>query len=141
MKRYYYNNILAKVLLYFSTCHTIAIAWFVLSKRTKGETSQSERNHETTHAMQWTEVTIMSGLLLLVATLVLDLSTAWLFMSGIVYYLWYIIEWLCKLPFGNAYKSISFEQEAYTNQHDNNYLENRRMFTGWCRNVFSLADK
>lgn len=139
MKRYYYNNILAKVLLHFSTCHTIAIAWFVLSKLTEGETSQRSKNHETIHAVQWTELTIASGLLLLVSVLVLGCSPWWLLLSGLTYYLWYVIEWLCKLPKGNAYRSISFEQEAYEQQHNNNYIENRDMFTGWLHRVFKVT--
>ena len=139
MKRYYYNNILAKVLLHFSTCHTIAIAWFVLSKLTEGETSQKSRNHETIHTVQWTEITMASGMMLLIAVLVFGWSPLCLLLSGMTYYLWYIIEWLCKLPFGNAYRSICFEQEAYEQQHNNNYIENRDMFTGWLLRVFKVT--
>jgi len=33
------------------------------------------------------------------------------------FYLWYVIEWLIKLPFHkNAYRAISFEREAYAHQ-------------------------
>jgi penicillin-binding protein-related factor A (putative recombinase) len=36
-----------------------------------------------------------------------------------------------------CYKSIGFEQEAYANQDDNNYVENRHLVTGWVKRVFS----
>lgn len=139
MKRYYYNNWLAKVLLHFSTCHTITLGWFVLSKRSSEEIPQEVKNHETVHSLQWTEITMASGIVLLISVLVLGWSPWCLLISGIVYYLWYIIEWFCKLPFGNAYRSISFEQEAYEQQHNNNYIENREMFTGWMFRVFGVT--
>lgn len=46
----------------------------------------------------------------------------------IFFYVWYIIEWLVRLPKGNAYRNISFEKEAYANELDMNYLKNRKRF-------------
>lgn len=135
MKRYYYNNRLAKILLAFTSCHTIALTWFVLSKRDEDKTDQVDRNHETIHAMQWTEVTMLMGSILFALILVFDLSLLWLMLSPIAYYIIYVLEWLCKLPFGNAYKSISFEQEAYANDEDINYCENRQLFSGWMKKI------
>ena len=139
MKRYYYNSSMAKVLLCCSTCHTIALAWFVLSKLPEIDTSQIERNHETIHAMQWMEVVIITGLIIFVVDLVLGISAWWYLISGVFYYVMYVVEWLCKLPFGNAYKSISFEQEAYENDDNNNYVENRHLVTGWLKKVFKVV--
>lgn len=139
MKRYYYNNRLAKILLAFTSCHTIALAWFVLSKRDEDKTDQVDRNHETIHAMQWTEVTMLMGSILFALILVFDLSLLWLILSPIAYYIIYVLEWLCKLPFGNAYKSISFEQEAYANDEDINYCENRQLFSGWMKKICKVV--
>lgn len=141
MKRYYYNNWLAKLLLRYSSCHTIAIAWFVLSKRHRCDVSQYVENHETTHAMQWTEVTMAIGLILLVLQFFFEFSPLWMLTAGIAYYVWYVLEWLCKLPFGNAYRSISFEQEAYDNELDLNYCEFRPLFSGWINKVFTIKRK
>jgi hypothetical protein len=49
----------------------------------------------------------------------------------IPFYLWYFIEWLIKLPKwgGIAYYRISFEKEAYANEKDGQYLNNRKHFT------------
>jgi hypothetical protein len=49
-------------------------------------------------------------------------------MLFIFFYVWYVIEWLFRLPKGNAYRSISFEREAYENDSDINYLKNRKRY-------------
>ena len=49
-------------------------------------------------------------------------------MLGIIFYIWYLIEWLIRLPKGNAYRNISFEREAYANDKDPNYLNTRKVF-------------
>lgn len=141
MRRYYYDNWLAKVLLCFSTCHTIAIGWFVLSKRDEKGTLQRSRNHETIHAVQWTEVTLLTVCVLCVMDFLFGISAFAYLLSGMGYYAWYLVEWLCKMPGGNAYRSISFEQEAYDNDNDNDYVENRCMFTGWAKRVFCVVRK
>ena len=87
--------------------------------------------------MQWLEVATIVGALIFVLDLLFGLSAWWYMLAGVGYYLWYVVEWGCKLPFGNAYKSIGFEQEAYANQDDNNYVENRHLVTGWLKRVFS----
>ncbi len=44
------------------------------------------------------------------------------YMLYILFYVWYVIEWLIKLllyfNFDKAYRNISFEREAYDNQND-----------------------
>lgn len=51
----------------------------------------------------------------------------------IVFYLLYFFEWLYRLVFHTktAYKGISFEVEAYKNQHDYSYLKHRKRFAQW----------
>ena len=48
------------------------------------------------------------------------------------FYIWYVVEWIVRLlyirNFKEAYKTISFEKEAFGNDGDNNYLENRKVF-------------
>ncbi len=55
------------------------------------------------------------------------------------FYLLYTLEWLVRLILnkGNwykAYRDISFEKEAYENQHDSTYLKYRRRFAEWRKN-------
>ena len=49
----------------------------------------------------------------------------------ILFYIWYFIEWLLLLPFfgTNAYYNISFEREAYDNEKNYKYLENRKHYS------------
>lgn len=65
----------------------------------------------------------------------------------ILFYVLYFIEWLIKLILSGftlgkirAYRSISFEQEAYNNQKNYNYLNERKRFT-WIKYVFRFVWK
>jgi hypothetical protein len=49
-------------------------------------------------------------------------------MLYVFFYVWYVIEWLIRLPKGNAYRNISFEREAYANDKDPNYLKTRKRY-------------
>ena len=56
----------------------------------------------------------------------------------IFFYLWYVIEWFLKLFIGsgNAYRRISFEREAFTNEKNKKYLENRKHYS-WLKYIFN----
>ena len=48
----------------------------------------------------------------------------------IIFYVWYLVEWIIRLFMpGNAYRNISFEREAYANEKDKDYLNNRKFFS------------
>lgn len=54
-------------------------------------------------------------------------------MLYIFFYIWYLIEWIVRIfknGYSNAYKNISFEQEAYNCQHIEDYLSSRSHY-GW----------
>lgn len=132
MRKIYCNNWLAKVLLAFSSCHTITIGPFVLSKREESRITQEVRNHECTHARQWAEIAVASGIILLGMVLALGVSPLWMLLSGMVFYLWYGVEYAIRLCIlrnaDKAYKAVSFEREAYENDSDAHYLENSNYF-------------
>lgn len=55
------------------------------------------------------------------------------YIGGIVFYIIYLLEWSFKVifmyPFSHkAYRNISFEKEAYSNEKDYNYVDNRLIF-------------
>lgn len=51
------------------------------------------------------------------------------------FYLIYFGEWLVRLVTEeNAYRSISFEKEAYSNENNLTYLENRKHYNMWRKN-------
>lgn len=69
----------------------------------------------------------------------------------IFFYILYFIEWLIKIPFSWfmkkprgvtnwAYKSISFEQEAFYNSKDYTYLDNRKHYN-WFNFIFKMYEK
>lgn len=76
----------------------------VLFVRGNKELSDVTINHEAIHTAQWKELWYIGFLL------------------------WYVIEWLIRLPKGNAYRNISFEREAYTNDKNLTYLQTRKRF-------------
>ncbi len=45
-------------------------------------------------------------------------------MLVIPFYIWYLIEYYTK-----GYYNVSFEKEAYANEHDLKYLKNRKIFS------------
>jgi len=55
----------------------------------------------------------------------------------IPFYVWYVLEWLFKLPFygAKAYEAISFEREAYGNDSNMDYL-NKRVRYNWIKRIF-----
>lgn len=54
----------------------------------------------------------------------------------IFFYLLYFIEWLIRLitNTSSAYRSISFEREAYSNQNNMYYLNNRKRYS-WIKYI------
>ena len=60
-------------------------------------------------------------------------------MLYVFFYLWYLIEWFVRLIMlrdsHKAYRSISFEQEAYYNQEKLTYIEGRKRYR-WLSSLF-----
>lgn len=79
----------------------------------KRDLSETDYNHEAIHARQCRE------------------------MLGVFFYVWYVLEWLVRVPLcgfnlKKAYRSISFEQEAYGNEKNLGYLGTRKAWS-WVR--------
>lgn len=61
----------------------------------------------------------------------------WIPVGGTIFYIIYLLEWLFRVLFTkdfmsfNAYKNLSFEKEAKSNESDINYLTNRKRFAEW----------
>lgn len=49
------------------------------------------------------------------------------------FYIWYGTEWLIRylkcMDSHKAYRNISFEKESYANQHDLDYIKNRKFYS------------
>lgn len=129
MKKIFYDNWIAKIILF--TCNTITLGPFVLTKQKI--LLQSTINHECTHARQWIEMAVASDTVIWILMLAFDLSSWWMLISGIFFYIWYALEYLIRLAVyrnhKQAYKSICFESEASKAENDCNYLENAHYFS------------
>ena len=102
-------------------------------------TERGER-HETTHAKQQIEMTVV-GLFLALFMFLFDCGWFSLIPVGL-FIEWYCLEWIVKIPFCGfslmkAYLSISFEQEAYDHQDEVYYNEVRKDFA-WLRYIFTI---
>ena len=81
----------------------------------RGEISPTTRRHETIHWQQYIETFILGFLLL--------------------YFGFYIASLLSGKRGKDAYAEIPFEKEAYENQEDERYFENRKRYA-WIKHVF-----
>lgn len=145
MRKVFYDSWIAKHFL-FPGYSTITLFAWVFTKYSKEKAKQSTINHECTHARQWIELTVASGLLIWMTMLVFGLSAWWLVLSPMIFYIWYVVEWCirkmiagvltdCKEDY-DAYRLISFEVEAMLAEDDNNYLENSTYFA-WMKFIFN----
>lgn len=102
MKIYYSNHFPPKG---FAAINLFGI---IIGRKEYGSLSKYELNHEKIHSKQIIEM-------------------LWVF-----FYFFYFVEWLIRLlQYRNrlaAYYNISFEREAYSNDKDLDYLENRRWY-------------
>ena len=94
--------------------------------------------HERIHGRQQVELLLVGAVL---AVLMALGGCGWWSLLALPLFLWlYGLEWLLGLAcFGDssaAYRNISFEREAYDNEHDADYLNERRPFA-WLRYISS----
>ena len=89
---------------------------FIRDDKRKQYTDRVDR-HETTHAYQ-------------------QMETIWIFFF-LIYGLEYLVKLLITFSHKKAYRSISFEQEAYANQGKVNY-NNERKHYAWVKYIFKL---
>ena len=97
--------------------------------------SQTTQNHEGIHVCQSEDFIPNKK----------DNEFIW-FINWVIFYLLYIIEWIFKVICNifywkiRAYRSISFEQEAYSNQTNLGYQEIRKRWA-WTRYIFKFVYK
>ena len=97
----------------------MAVFPFVLMKNSDDKTNRIFVNHEKIHLRQQLEMLIFP------------------------FFVWYFLEYLIRLiqykNAASAYRNISFEREAYSNETDYDYLKNRPFFK--FRNYLTLQQK
>lgn len=110
----------------------VAMTFFPFIFARKKPLSSVELNHETIHLYQQLEFLIIALLVDTVLMFSLGLSLWWYFAIFPAYYLFYVLEYVVRLIlYGNhreAYRNISFEQEAYLHEGDLSYKRKREPF-------------
>ena len=100
---------------------------------TKGDVDRIELNHERIHSVQMIELTIVAAALIGIILIITGGSVWWLFAALPTYYLWYVFEymWISVMHDAQkcAYHDISFEEEAYANQDNLDYIKHRKPFS------------
>lgn len=86
-------------------------------------------NHENIHIQQQKEVSEIG--ILMTAVFAIFGCGWWSLLALPLFYWWYLTEYFIRFVLygfnhSEAYRNISFEQEAYTFQKNENYLKNRR---------------
>lgn len=94
------------------------IKWIFIKKNTK--LKQKTYTHEAIHYEQWKECLIL------------------LFLP--IYGLEYIVKLICTFNHNRAYKSVSFEQEAYEYDEYVAYPKERKAYY-WTKYIFRLVNK
>jgi len=115
----------------------ITLAPFGIYIREKYLTNVRTVNHEKIHWAQQMEMIVAGAIIAAITAgilLLFGVFSWWLLLllafPFLFFYLWYVIEWFIRI-FTNgseAYKSLSFEREAYTNDDNLGYLEIRKHF-------------
>ena len=104
-----FNDTLLKIITFgFHGVQGITLCPFIIAKKNM-KNNKRFINHERIHIQQSIEMLI------------------------IFFYLWYVIEFLIKFAIYKnwraAYSLISFEKEAYRNQYNYEYIENRKPYS------------
>ena len=108
---------------------------FVFVRKNAWYSNDTDR-HERIHGRQQLEM-------LLIGMVLAAFGCGWWSLLALpVFYLWYGLEYIIRLcitrDHDRAYRSISFEQEAYDNERDEDYLKHRRLYA-WLRYVFKKS--
>ena len=95
-----------------------------------------DERHERIHGRQQVEMTVVG---IIIAAILCFTGCGWWSLCPLgFFFAWYRTEWMIRLLIGkDAYRKISFEQEAYDNEMDPQYLDNRRIFS-WVKYLFKL---
>lgn len=120
----------------------LILFWMVVREEYRNRLPWFAEIHEGIHLQQ-----LIESLLLGVGLFVIMIKEGcglWSVSALFLFYVWYVVEFIVKLAltfsWKKAYMSVSFEQEAYGNHLEKNYLERRPAFA-WVKYIFKLNNK
>lgn len=127
-------------LIPFPGYKAVTIWPFIFVRRSAWYSNDKDR-HERIHGCQQLEM-LLVGMMLAAALAAVGCGW-WSLLALPLFYLWYGMEYLVRLcitrDHDRAYRSISFEQEAYDHERDQDYLQHRRWYA-WLRYLFKAPE-
>jgi len=127
MAKVIYNNIIP-----FKGSKAVTIWPLIFARKSAKWLKDYEENHEKIHLRQQLEVLIASAAVIAALILIFGWSWWWMLTSLFVYYAGYGIDYAIRyVAYGSpheAYRNIAVEQEAYLNERDMAYLNQRKAF-------------
>lgn len=131
------NNIIP-----FNGYSTINILGVLFTKKDK--LSERTINHESIHSAQMLEMSTVGLIIMILLCSITTLSWWFVLLSCLTFYVWYIIEYIIVRFFhkkqNDSYHDISFEEEAYANEYDFEYLKYRKLFS-WFKYISPNSNK
>lgn len=107
---------------------------------TKSELSDKNINHEKIHSIQILEFMMVAIPITILLIWIFGISAWWLLAAFSAFYIWYGLEYLLIRLFrikdkqNDCYHDVSLEEEAYNNDDNLNYLDNRKLFN-WIKYI------
>lgn len=138
MRRIFYNSWLAKYLLWSGYSTAMLFGYICTKRKSSNPLSYKMKQHESIHAEQYYEVTMLSFLVALILQIIFG-GGWWFVPVPVVYYALYFLEaaitWAIRLCTSGwtaaaemAYDNSMFEQEAQAGEDVTGYIETRKFF-------------
>ena len=110
---------------------------------TKKDITKKINNHEKIHTVQIIEMAVVSAILISIIIFIANISFWWIFASIPSYYVWYCVEYMiiCIMHDSQScsYHDVSFEEEAYNNDDNLDYIPTRKPFA-WIKYIKSESN-
>lgn len=108
-------------------------AWpFCFIRKDARKFDEYDENHEKIHCYQQIEMLLVMLAGVTFAIPYLGVSWWWLLLAPTMYFIWYMVEYFIRsIIYGDkneGYRNIATEQEAYMNEKNLNYLNERKPF-------------
>ena len=101
----------------------------------KKELSEEGINHENIHSVQLLELIPIGAFIIFIIDMFVNMSLWWYLLSICTFYIFYCLEYIAIRLFHkkqeDVYYDISFEEEAYINDKNLNYLKTRKRYSSF----------
>lgn len=139
MARIIYNDIIP-----FKGFQAITLLPFIFARDSFRPLKENTVRHESIHLRQQLEVLIASAAVIAILCLTTDISWWWMAATPLCYFVMYGLEYIVRLfVYGKgkeAYRNISFEQEAFLYERDTEYISRRKAFA-WVKYITKITYK